>query len=130
MSTLSNLKNVSARDRQMIQEAEAMLGPEPSEMGFVKNLFWGRFRDDLIFPYPRESKQERAKCDALLAKLEAYLKNEHPAVEIDQEEYIPEWAIERLFDLGVMGMTVPEEYGGLSLSVTSYNRVLEMIGRY
>ncbi len=130
MSTLSNLKNVSARDRQMIQEAEAMLGPEPSEMGFVKNLFWGRFRDDLIFPYPRETKQERAKCDALLAQLEAYLKNEHPAVEIDQEEYIPEWALKRLFDLGVMGMTVPEEYGGLSLGVTSYNRVLEMIGRY
>ena len=114
----------------MIQEAEAMLGPEPSEMGFVKNLFWGRFRNDLIFPYPRESNEERAKCDALLAKLETYLKHEHPSTLIDQEEYIPEWAIQRLFDLGVMGMTVPEEYGGLSLGVTSYNRVLEMIGRY
>ena len=99
-------------------------------MGFVKNLFWGRFRDELIFPYPRVSDQEQAQCDALLAKLETYLKEEHPSVLIDREEYIPEWALRRLFDLGVMGMTVPEEYGGLGLGVTSYNRVLEMIGRY
>ncbi|MFQ5568591.1 MAG: acyl-CoA dehydrogenase family protein [Rhodothermales bacterium] len=128
--SLSNLKNVSARDRKMIQDAEAMLGPEPSEMGFVKNLFWGRFRDDLVFPYPRESKEERAKCDALLAELEDYLKNEHPSVLIDQEQYIPEWSLKRLFDLGVMGMTVPEAYDGLGLGVTSYNRALELIGRY
>ena len=107
-----------------------MLGPEPSEMGFVKNLFWGRFRNDLVFPYPTESKEERAKCDALLAELEDYLKNEHPSVLIDQEEHIPDWALERLFEIGVMGMTIPEAYGGLGLGVTSYNRVLEMIGAH
>jgi len=96
------LKNVSARDRKMIEDIEVMLGPEPSEMGFAKNLFWGRFRNDLIFPYPTESKDERAKCDALLADLEDYLKNEHPSILIDQEEYIPEWSLKRLFDIGVM----------------------------
>lgn len=124
------LKNVSARDRKMIEDIEVMLGPEPSEMGFAKNLFWGRFRSDLMFPYPTESKEERAKCDALLVELEDYLKNEHPSILIDQEQYIPEWSLKRLFDIGVMGLTVPEEYGGLGLGVTSYNRVLEMIGRY
>jgi acyl-CoA dehydrogenase family member 9 len=127
---LSNLKNVSAEDRKMIQDVEAMMGPEPTQMGFVKNLFWGRFRNDLVFPYPRETREEREKCDRLLSELTDYLENEHPSIEIDQEEYIPEWALKRLFDLGVMGMTVPEEYGGLGLGVTSYNRVLETIGRY
>ncbi len=132
MSTvdLSKLKNVSAQDQKMIADIETMMGPEPSQMGFVKNLFWGRFRSDLVLPYPHESKEERAKCDALLEELEAYLKNEHPSVEIDQEEYIPQWVFDRLFDMGVMGMTVPEQYGGLGLGVTSYNRVLEMLGRY
>ncbi|MDX1545818.1 MAG: acyl-CoA dehydrogenase family protein, partial [Rhodothermales bacterium] len=128
--SLSTIKGVSEKDRKMIQEAEAMLGPEPEEMGFIKNLFWGRFRSDLVFPYPTESPEERAKCDALLAELEDYLKNEHPSVQIDQEEFIPEWAIDRLFELGVLGMTIPEEYGGLGLGVTSYNRVLELIGTY
>ena len=123
------MKGVSARDQQMIREAEVMLGPEPEEMGFIKNLFWGRVREDLVFPYPQVSPEEKAKTDALVAELEAYLEHEHPRVQIDQEQFIPEWAIQRLFDMGVMGMTVPEQYGGLGLGVASYNRVLEALGR-
>jgi len=124
------LKNVSEKDQKMIQDIERMLGPEPDELGFAKNLFWGRFRSDMVFPYPVVSADEKAKCDALLVELEDYLKNEHPAIEIDQEEYIPDWVIKRLFEMGVMGLTIPEMYGGLGLGITSYNRVLEMIGAY
>ena len=127
---LQNMKNISVEDRRMIQDVEAMMGPEPSELGFVKNLYWGRFREDLVFPYPAEGNEEREKCDALLEKLESYLKNEHPSVQIDREERMPSWCIDRLFEMGVMGMTIPEEYGGLGLGVTSYNRVLELIGRH
>ncbi len=127
---LANMKGVSEQDRKMIADAEAMMGPEPSTMGFVKNLFWGRFRSDLVFPYPEASQDQQAKTAKLLAELEDYLKNEHPSIEIDQEQHIPDWVIKRLFDLGVLGMTVPEEYGGLGLGVTAYNHALEMIGRY
>lgn len=130
MSLLSSLKNVSAKDQEMIADIETMMGPEPSSMGIAKNLFWGRVREDLLFPYPVPSSEEKQRCDALLVELEEYLKNEHPSIQIDQEQFIPDWAFKRLFDLGVMGMTVPESYGGLGLGVTSYNRVLEMIGRY
>ena len=129
MSLLDKMKGVSSQDQQMIREAEAMMGPEPEEMGFIKNLFWGRIREDLVLPYPEVSAEERAKTDRLLEKLEVYLDNEHPRVQIDQEQVIPEWAIQRLFELGVLGMTIPEAYGGLGLGVASYNRVLEAIGR-
>ena len=53
-----------------------------------------------------------------------------PAVEIDRNEEIPTWVIDRLFELGVLGMTIPREFGGGGLGITSYNRVLERIGRY
>ena len=56
----------------MIRDIEKMLGPEPTDIGFIKNLFAGRFREDLVFPYPKESKREREKCDKLLAELEDY----------------------------------------------------------
>lgn len=127
---LANMKGVSAQDRKMIADAEAMMGPEPSTMGFVKNLFWGRFRDDLVFPYPAPSQDQQEKTDRLIAELEAYLRDEHPAIEIDQEQHIPDWVLRRLFDMGVLGLTVPEQYGGLGLGVTAYNHVLETIGRY
>ncbi len=128
MADLKNLKNISAQDRKMIVDAEAMLGPEPSEMGFVKNLFWGNVREDIVFPYPGVDAEETARCDQLLAALDEYLRNEHPAIQIDQEQEIPDWVIRRLFDLGVMGMTIPREYGGLQLGITSYNRILERLG--
>ncbi|MDB5106560.1 MAG: acyl-CoA dehydrogenase domain protein, partial [Fibrobacteres bacterium] len=61
---LKNIKGITDRDRKMIEDAEAMLGPEPSEMGFVKNLFWGNIRQDLAFPYPDTHKDEKERCDA------------------------------------------------------------------
>lgn len=127
---LSNLKGLSEKDSKMLKDADIMLGPEPEKMGFIKNLFWGNVRQDLIFPYPHSSAEENKRCEDLLIKLEAYLKNEHPSVQIDQEEEIPDWVFDRLFGLGVMGMTIPQEYGGLGLGVTSYNRVLQLIGKY
>lgn len=124
------LKHVSERDKAMISDIEKMFGPEPGEMGFAKNLFWGRLREDLVFPYPEVPEDERRRCDALLEELETYLRTEHPAVRIDQEQSIPKWVVKRLFAMGVMGITIPTEYGGLGMGITSYNRVLETLGRY
>ena len=133
MADLKNLKGVSERDKKMIADAEQLLGPEPEAMGAIKNLFWGRLREDLYFPYPdiaKSAPEETAECDRLLAELEDYLRTEHPSIEIDQEQHIPEWVIQRLFAMGVLGMTIAKEYGGLGMGITSYNRVLEVIGKY
>ena len=124
-----DLKNVSALDRKQIEQAQEMLGPDPSTMGVVKNYFWGNFKEESIFPYPTTLAEETARCDQLLAALDEYLRNEHPSIEIDQKQEIPAHVIARLFKLGVLGMTIPKEFGGLSLGITSYNRVLDRIGR-
>ena len=124
-----DLKNISEKDRKQIEQAQEMLGPDPKTMGFVKNVFWGNFREDLVFPYPAQSAEENARCDQLLAELDAYLRTEHPAVEIDQKQEIPEWVVKRLFSMGVLGMTIPREFGGLGFGITSYNRILRRIGR-
>ena len=130
MADLKSMKGVSEKDRKLIAEAEDLLGPEPESMGFVKNLFWGRFRADMVMPYPAGNPEEVARCDQLVAELEDYLKNEHPSVQIDQEQEIPRWVIDRLFKMGVLGMTIPKEYGGGGFGITSYNRALETIGKY
>jgi hypothetical protein len=44
----SQLKNVSKKDIKQIKDAEEMLGPEPETMGFIKNIFWGNFRENMI----------------------------------------------------------------------------------
>ncbi len=129
MADLKNLKGISEADKKLLAEAEEWLGAEPTKMGPVKNIFWGNIKEDFYFPYPQTDAREQAECDQLLARLDDYLKREHPAVQIDQEQEIPQWVIRKLFDLGVLGMTIPKEFGGLGMGITSYNRVLERIGQ-
>ncbi|MEI6877545.1 MAG: acyl-CoA dehydrogenase family protein [Planctomycetota bacterium] len=124
-----NLKNISANDRKQIEAAQEMLGPDPATMGVMKNTFWGTFREDLLFPYPKSAQEETQRCNELLARLDTYLKTEHPTHEIDQQQHIPEWVVKKLFDLGVLGMTISQEFHGGGFGITSYNRVLERIGR-
>jgi acyl-CoA dehydrogenase family protein 9 len=128
MADLKNLKGIKEEDRKLLEQAEEWLGAEPTKMGPVKNFFWGKVKQDYYFPYPATDAREQAECDQLLARLREYLHNEHPAVAIDQEQEIPQWVIKKLFDLGVMGMTIPKEFGGLGMGITSYNKVLELIG--
>jgi acyl-CoA dehydrogenase family protein 9 len=130
MADLKQLKGIKESDRQLLEQAEEWLGAEPAKMGPVKNIFWGRLKNDSYFPYPTQDPREQAECDQLLARVDEYMRNEHPSVLIDQEQEIPRWVIDRLFEMGVLGMTIPKEYGGLGMGITSYNRVLERIGHY
>lgn len=127
---LKQMKGISAQDAKMLADAEVLLGPDPEEMGFIQNMFWGNIREELVFPYPKGDAEETARCDQLIAALDDYLRNEHPAIQIDQEQEIPRSVIDKLFELGVMGLTIPREYGGQGMGVTSYVRVLEKIGEY
>jgi alkylation response protein AidB-like acyl-CoA dehydrogenase len=126
---LRDLKNISDKDRKQLQQTEEMLGPDPASIGFIKNLFWGNFRQELVLPYPEVDPSEVKRCDRLLEQLDGYLRYEHPDIEIDQKQYIPDWVVERLFGMGVLGMIIPQQFGGGGFSITSYNRVLERIGR-
>lgn len=127
---LKNMKGISKKDAQMLADAEVLLGPDPEEMGHVQNMFWGNYREELMHPYPQSDAEETARCDQLIAELDEYMRSEHPAIQIDQEQEIPRWVIDRLFSMGVMGMTIPKEHGGMGLGITSYVRVLEKIGEY
>jgi acyl-CoA dehydrogenase family member 9 len=127
---LKKMKGISEKDQKMLADAEVLMGPDPTDLGFVKNLFHGNFREELVLPYHETDPEETARCDQLIAELDEYMRTEHPAIHIDQEQEIPQWVIDRLFRMGVMGMTIGKEHGGLGMGVTSYVRVLEKVGEY
>ena len=51
------------------------------------------------------------------------------AAEIDESMEFPEANIDKLAQLGILGMTVPEEYGGMGLDHLSYTIVVEELSR-
>lgn len=51
------------------------------------------------------------------------------AQQIEEEDKIPEHLIEQAKDLGLFGMSIPEEYGGIGLNAVGKTVVLEQLGR-
>jgi alkylation response protein AidB-like acyl-CoA dehydrogenase len=119
------------RDQEEFEKAKDLLEAAPAaETGFVKSLFFGRLKLDSVLPYPKQDPDEAARADELIAKVDAFLKSDVDAARIDQEERIPQSVIDGLGRLGVLGMTVPKEFGGGGFSHTAYCRVLEHIAAH
>jgi alkylation response protein AidB-like acyl-CoA dehydrogenase len=118
-------------DQEQFEKARDLLETTPpKEMGFVKSLFFGRLNADQILPYPRQDADEVRRTDELTANLDAFLKAEVDPDRIDAEERIPQRVIDGLARMGVLGMTVPTEYGGGGFSHTAYCRVVEHLARH
>jgi alkylation response protein AidB-like acyl-CoA dehydrogenase len=94
---------------------------------FVKELFEGRLRLDLIHPFPEPTPEEIAKAAPFLARLEKFLAEKVDSDRIDRESKIPAELVEELKAMGAFGIKIPEEYGGLGLSQLMYTRAIAKV---
>jgi acyl-CoA dehydrogenase family protein 9 len=99
----------------------------PRKLSFAKSLFFGRLEESLIFPYAEPREGEKESLPAVLESLRKFLAEEVDAAKIDREHALPESVRKGLGELGILGITIPEEYGGFGMSQTAYCRVLEEI---
>jgi alkylation response protein AidB-like acyl-CoA dehydrogenase len=51
------------------------------------------------------------------------------AEEYDHEDKFPEGVVEQMKELGLFGVTIPEEYGGMGLDLTTYAMIVEELSR-
>lgn len=115
-------------DEQQRKLAEELFATS-AKLGFGKGLYLGALNSENVFPYPQPSQEEKAKTEAYLAKVVAFADAHLDGNAIDREASIPDSVIQGLADLGVLGMTIPTEYGGLGMSQYAYCRVAEAISR-
>jgi acyl-CoA dehydrogenase len=47
------------------------------------------------------------------------------ADQVEEEDRIPDHIVDRMRELGLFGMVIPEEYGGLGLSMLGVTAVME-----
>src|SRR5712692_6739529 len=88
-------RRVSADEAREV--AEAARETEWAAPSFVRDLFLGRLRLDLIHPYPEQDPEETRRAQPFLRQL------------------------------GAFGIKIPREYGGLGLSQLSYMRAIELV---
>jgi alkylation response protein AidB-like acyl-CoA dehydrogenase len=107
--------------------AEAAREEEWAQPSFVRDLFLGKLRMDLIHPYPEQDPDEVARAKPFLQKLERFLREEVDSDKIDREGEIPDAVVQGLKNLGAFGIKIPREYGGLGLSQLSYMKAIELV---
>jgi alkylation response protein AidB-like acyl-CoA dehydrogenase len=115
-----------ATEKEARDVAEAARESEWSGPSFVRELFLGRFRLDLIHPHPAEDPAETARAKPFMDRLEEFLRRVDSDM-IDRTGDIPEEYVQELRDMGAFGIKIPTEYGGLGLSYTSYVKAMAMV---
>jgi alkylation response protein AidB-like acyl-CoA dehydrogenase len=114
-------------EREARATAEAARETEWVRPSFTKELYLGRFDLSLIHPHPRGDAEKTARGEQFLADLRAYCETLDGAL-IERESRIPDDYIKGMTELGVFGMKIPPEYGGLGLSMAYYGRGLMLLG--
>jgi alkylation response protein AidB-like acyl-CoA dehydrogenase len=126
MST-ANTNHVSEDEsRQVAEDSREKEWKNPS---FMKELFMGNFRFDLIHPYP-ERTEWRPEFTAFYDKFTAFLKDHVDPAEIDELGEYPDHVMKGLTELGAFGMKIPAAYGGLGFDQVEYAKVMETLGAY
>lgn len=115
-------------DEEQKRLAEELLA-EKKFQGFAKQLFFGQFLGGAIMPFPKLTGEEAAESEAFLQRVRAFADQEIDPDAIDRKAEIPEKVIQGLAKLGVLGMTVAPEHGGLGMSQRAYCKVTEEIAR-
>ncbi|HSL71770.1 MAG TPA: acyl-CoA dehydrogenase family protein [Longimicrobiales bacterium] len=113
-------------EKEARQVAEAARETEWSKPSFVRELFLGRLRMDLIDPWPEPDPEEQRRAAEFLRRVDKFL-NTVDAAEIERTGKLPESVVKGLGEIGAMGIKIPREYGGLGLSQTSYNRAIALV---
>ncbi|MGK2960973.1 MAG: acyl-CoA dehydrogenase family protein [Gemmatimonadaceae bacterium] len=106
-----------------------MTDTQPS---FTRGVFAGAVYDELLFPYPdsldRNNPAEASVVHRLIGEIDRMeLAGIIDPARFDEEETVTDEVIAEFARVGLLGLTIPRQYGGLELSHTAYARVFERI---
>ena len=95
---------------------------EESVSSFAKSLFLGEIHEDLIFPFPTPEAEEQDRIRALCRSVREV---PYDVNEVEDKGWVGDKTVREMGERGLLGLYVPQEYGGQGLSQTGYCRVSE-----
>ncbi|MDQ3698442.1 MAG: acyl-CoA dehydrogenase family protein [Gemmatimonadota bacterium] len=111
-------------DTLMTDPAAAPTVPSPDvNPSFTKGLFLGEIREDLVFPYPELAPDEREGLAMILAAFRSFATDNIDSARHDREGKFREEVLDGVAALGLMGLSIPEQYGGYGATAKVTNRV-------
>ena len=97
----------------------------------MRALCMGKIAEDIIFPYPTMKTDEKETLKTIFSSFSSWLKGKDSEFrKWDKHGEMPKEFLQEMKEFGLFSFIVPEEFGGLGLSVTGYSRVLQELSRY
>lgn len=124
-----DMSKMNEGQRAALQVTEAAR-ESVDDLSFVAHLFMGRWAPGKLHPVTEVDAAEKARADQFLADLGAFLKAHVDPDEIDRTGEIPDHVMAGLARLGAYGIKVPQQYGGLGFSQTTYCRACQLIASW
>jgi alkylation response protein AidB-like acyl-CoA dehydrogenase len=124
-----DMSKMTEGQRAALQVTEAARESH-ADLSFVAHLFMGRFRPEKLYPLTDLEPDERSRSGAFLEQLATFLRGHVDADEIDRTGEIPDAVMAGLARLGAYGIKVPQVYGGLGFSQTTYCRACMLIASH
>jgi len=104
-----------------------------SRASFTRGIFAGAIHDELLFPFPPaldgRDEREGELVRRLITDLHRLAEREIDPAQIDEDEAIPESVVREFARIGMLGLTIPADFGGLGLSAKAYARVFGELSR-
>lgn len=123
-------KNRTSEEAKSIQVAEESREMDWKSKSFMGSMFMGDLDIDLAYPFPEQSDEDWMAGDEIITKFEAWARDNLDGDAIDKNQEIPPHVWQGLAQLGLFGIKIPKEYGGLGLSQTNYVRILGAVAKY
>ena len=111
-----------------VTAGQVHLASPETNPSFIKGVFLGELRDELLFPFPALEPGDAESLRMILDSFRAFAAEQVDSAKFDHDGEFPDGVRHGLHELGVMGLSIPEEYGGFGASARVYNRVFGEIG--
>src|SRR5437016_2672134 len=103
--------------------------PFDPNASFGKSLFFGEILEDQLFPYPGMTRDQAELVAPICETIDRYMGG-IDSRKLDREGEFPPEVLQSLREIGLFGLIVPEEHGGLGLSNSGYARVMQQVSMY
>jgi alkylation response protein AidB-like acyl-CoA dehydrogenase len=124
---VSTAASRSTVGRAPAKEAPHLANPDLNP-SFTKGIFMGEIREDLVFPFPSLAEDERESLRMIVDSFRAFAGDNIDSRQLDHDGRFTDAIRSGMAELGLMGLNIPEAYGGFGASAKVFNRVFGEIG--
>src|SRR5512135_2954172 len=97
-------------------------------VSFTRGVFLGEIREDLIFPFPELTPPDKENLSAILHSFRGWASRTVNSARLDREGCFGDEIRAGMAELGMMGLNIPEQYGGFGASAFLFRRVFREVG--